>query len=356
MWLSTARVIGAGRKRPFRRLRRHVPAIRSAAAVLAVLTPLLLASACDPLSSQSGDPVVTVGAVPGIENANLYLAQHDGYFSKQGVRVRIERFQSVNDEISALNAGSVDVIAADYGDMFYAVSISNQPSHPAYKILADGYDAAPGVTEVVTLPNSGITQPGALAGLKIPVPDSEQIAKAPLGDPTSLAVASTASVLQSDGVNLAATEWVPMPQRQEISQLVRGKAKAILVSGTGVYEAQKDGAVELLDGCSGPTSGIPLDGFFASVGWLGQSKSKNAQAARDFQQAIYAADAGAAMPGPIQEILPAYTGLSSQEADLVTTGTYPLSTITANLQRTAALLNDEGMTKMDVIVSNMIFR
>ncbi len=343
MWLSTARVITAGRKQPVRRL----------CVILAGLAPLLLATGCDPLSSQSGDTVVTVAAVPGIDNANLYLAQNDGYFTKEGIKVRIETYHSIGDEISALNNGSVDVISADYGDMFHAVSTSKQPSHPIYKILADGYDAAAGVTEIVTMPSSSVSQPSELAGQAIPAPDSQQISNAPLGDPTTLAVASTVSVLQSDGVNLAATQWKPMTLQDEINALTKGKAKAILVSGIGVYDAQKDGAVELLDGCSGPTSGLPLDGFFASAGWLGESK--NAQAAHDFQQAIYNADAGATMPGPIQAILHPWTGLSSSEADLVTTGTYPLSTIVSNVQRTAELMNNEGMTTIDVNVARMVF-
>jgi ABC-type nitrate/sulfonate/bicarbonate transport system substrate-binding protein len=354
MWLSAAKVITAGRKQPVRRLCRPKSAARPVAVILAGLVPLLLSTGCDPLSSQSGGQVVTVAAVPGIDNANLYLAQHDGYFTKAGIRVRIETYHSVGDELSALNNGSVDVIAADYGDILYAVSISKQPNHPIYKILADGYDAAPGVTEIVTMPDSKVTDPSELAGQDIPAPDSQQISNAPLGDPTTLAVASTVSVLQSDGVNLAATLWKPMTLQQEITSLTKGRAQAILVSGIGVYDAQKDGAVELLDGCSGPTSGLPLDGFFAATGWL--SDSKNAQAARDFQQAIYSADAGATMPGPVQAVLHSWTGLSNQEADLVTTGTYPLSTITSNVQRTAELMNNEGMTTIDVNVARMVFR
>jgi NitT/TauT family transport system substrate-binding protein len=337
MWHSTARVIAAGR----------------VAVVLAGLTPLLLATGCDPFSSGSGDPVLTVAAVPGIDNANLYLAEHDGYFSKAGIKVKIDIYRSVGDEISALGDGTVDVIAADYGDMFDAVSLSKQPNHPIYKILADGYDAAPGVTEIVTMPDSSISDPGQLAGQTIPAPDSQQIGNTPVGDPTTLAVASTVSVLQSDGVNLAAVQWKPLTLKDEIDELTKGTAKAVLVSGIGVYEAQKAGAVELLDGCSGPTSGLPLDGYFAAAGWL--SEPRNAQAAQKFQQAIYNADAGATMPGPVQAVLPAWTGLSKQEADLVTTGTYPLSTITANVQRTAALMANEGMTTIEVNVARMVF-
>ena len=176
---------------------------------------------------------------------------------------------------------------------------------------------------------------------------------APAGDPNTLAVASATSVLQSDGVNLAAVSWKPMSQQQAISELVNHQVSAALLTGTDVYLAEQQGAVELIDACSGPTSGIPLDGFFVTTGWLGEAS--HATAAKDFQQGIYAADTAAAMAGPIQSILHTYAGLSPQEAELVTTGTYPLSTIAASVQRTAALLWNEGTIKKQVEVLSMVF-
>ena len=337
---SAARVLAPWRRR-----------LRPIAAVFAGLVPLLVITGCNPfssLSSNSTGQVIRVAAVPGIENANLFLAAQGGYFSRAGVTVKIERFHTISSEIKALTLGQVDVIAADYGDMFYA---EVQSRNPIFQILADGYDAASGVTEILTLPGSHITDPSGLSGLNIPVPDSEQV-HAPLGDPTTLAVASAVSVLQSDGVNLAAVNWTPMSQPRELSELIHGQAKAVLLSGINVYLAQQQGAVELIDASSGPTSGLPLDGFFATRGWL--AEANHSAAAKAFQQGLYAADAAAEMPGPIQGVLPKWIDISKQEADLVTTGTYPLSTITASLERTAALLWNEGTTASEPSVASMV--
>ena len=346
MRLSTAGGHRPGRMWSARATRR----LRTLAAVFAGLAPLLIVTGCDPLTAHSGTEQITVAAVPGIENANLYLAEHDGYFAKAGVSVRIERYSSVAKEITALSQGSVDVIAADYGDVFYDETV--QPN-PIYKLLADGYDAAPGVIEIVTMPNSPIKNPADLAGQRIPVPNLE-VSPTPAGAPDTLALSSAISVLQSDGVNLAAVQWESMPQSQEITELTKGQVPAILVSGLGVYDAQQQGAVELIDACSGPTSGIPLDGFFASAGWL--SQAKNLAAAKAFREGLYNADAAATMPGPIQAVLPAWIGssMTKQEAGLVTTGTYPLSTIVANVQRTAILMDSEGMTASEVNVADML--
>jgi NitT/TauT family transport system substrate-binding protein len=331
---SAARVLTPRRRR-----------LRPIAAVFAGLVPLLVITGCNPfssLSSNSTGQVIRVAAIPGIENANLYLAVQGGYFTRAGVTVKIVRFKTIGAELNALNQGQVNVISADYGDMFVA-----ETAKPIYQILADGYDAAAGVTEILTGPNSKI------AGRTIPVPNSEQVT-APAGDPTTLAVASAVSVLQSDGVNLAAVNWKPMPQQQEINRLINGGAPAVLLTGINVYRAEQQGAVELIDACSGPTSGIPLDGFFATGGWL--AEANHSAAAKAFQRGLYAADAAATMQGPIQAVLPAWVKISKQEADLVTTGTYPLSTITASLQRTAALLWNEGTTKTEASVSKMVVR
>jgi NitT/TauT family transport system substrate-binding protein len=327
--------------------------IRPIATLSGGLAAMLVIAGCNPfsgLSSNSSGQTVTVAAVPGVNNANLYLAVHSGYFSRAGITVKIERFTSVLKEITALDQGQVDVISADYGDMLWQQA--NAPK-PIYQILADGYDAAPGVIEILTMPKSSVKSPANLAGQKIPVPNVDAVT-APLGVPNTLALASATSVLQSDGVNLAAVNWQPMSQSQEIDELVHGTVQAALLTGTGVYTAEEDGAVELVDACSGPTSDIPLDGFFTTSSWI---KEDHSAVARDFQQGIYAADAAAAMPGPIQSVLPAWiSGLGDQEADLVTTGVYPLSTITANLQRTAGLVSAEGMTATDIDIDKMLIR
>lgn len=345
MRLSAASVLAPRRGRLARRP-------RASAVVFASLSLLLLTVACDPFSSQPSSETITIAAVPGIENANLYLAQHGGYFRRAGVTVKIEKYTSVSAEIAALNSGAVDAIAADYGDMFYSESVA--PQHPVYQVMADGYDAAPGVIEILTMPNSKIKSPDQLAGLHIPAPNSEKV-RSPAGDPNTLALASAASVLQSDGVNLAAVTWEGMSPSQELYELVHRQAQAILATGINIYLAQQAGAVELIDGCSGPTAGIPLDGFFVRNAWLGKGETSNSAAATAFQTAIYNADAAASMPGPIQAVLPAWDQLSTQEADLVTTGTYPLSTITGSLQRTASLMDNEGMTKINVNVAQMVF-
>jgi NitT/TauT family transport system substrate-binding protein len=143
-----------------------------------------------------------------------------------------------------------------------------------------------------------------------------------------------------------------MPQSKEISELKSGQLKAILVTEPYVYQAQQAGAVELLDACSGATAGIPLAGYFTSSSWA----ANNSKAAAAFKAGLARANADAAMPGPVQSVLQQYAKYSKQEAALITTGVYPVSTVTASIQRTANALWSVGMIPGQLDVSKMIVK
>jgi NitT/TauT family transport system substrate-binding protein len=321
--------------------------LRFIAVLLVSLSAAAGISACNPFSQEvttTAAPVVRVGVVPGIDNATLYLAKKNGYFSSAGISVEIADYKTVGAELHALRQGHVDIAAGDYGDLFAKQSALQKS---AFKILADGYDAAPGVVQIMTMPNSPVKSPSGLR--VIGAPNVDEVG-APTGGPNSLAIASATSVLQSLGVNLSNLTWQNMSETQEINELVSGQIKAALLTQPYVYRAQQKGAILLVDACSGATAGIPLSGYFTSTSWA-NDQSKEVAA---FRTGLARANAQAAMPGPVQAILPKYAHLSTEEAALITTGVYPLSTITANLQRTADLMNRVGMIPRQLNVAKMI--
>jgi NitT/TauT family transport system substrate-binding protein len=326
---------------------------RAMTALVGLSLTMLVASCNLPSGSAAGNAAagtaVTVGVVPGIDNATLALAQHDGLFTSAGIKVKIVDYKSVGQELSALSTNAVNIAGGDYADLFFAQATS--PS-PIYRIVADGYDATPGVLELMTLPNSRIKSPIQLAGQQIGVPDTGQV-RAPRDAPNSLAVAAATSVLQSFGVNLSAVRWDYMSPMDEIRALQRGQVHAILLAEPYIYLAQRQlGAVQLIDACSGATAGLPLSGYFSTTSW----SRNNAAAVAAFRSAMQQAAAEASMPGPVQAVLPRYAELTTQEAAMVTVGTYPASTIAASLQRTADLLNAEGMIRFRLNVAAMIVR
>jgi NitT/TauT family transport system substrate-binding protein len=343
MTLSSARIRLPAVKPSHRRL-------RLIAAVLASLGVAAGITGCNPFGqadASSGEPVVKVGVVPGIDNATLYLAKQRGDFARAGIDVQIVDFTSVDSELRALTSGQVNVAAGDYGHLFARQSALQKN---AFKILADGYDAAPGVVQLMTMPDSPVKTPGDLANRAIGAPDSDTVSGGATSAPNSLLIASATSVLTSLDVNLSGVNWKNMSQQQEVSELVHGQLHAVLLTEPYIYQAQQAGAVELADACSGATAGIPLSGYFTSTSW---SRDKTQEVAA-FRAGLTQADAQASMPGPVQAVLPAYAKLSKQEAGLITTGVYPLTTITADLQRTADLMWASGMITRRLNVADMI--
>lgn len=325
---------------------------------------LLAAAGCGS-SAGAGSTVsttVTIAAVPGVDDAALYLARKNGLFAAEGLdHVQIQPYKTQGQVISALQTGQADIAASDYGNAFYAEAYTEarhslKPNEPYLRILADGYDATAGVLEVLALPNSTtIKSPVNLANTTVGVPNDDDI-PLPKGSvaPVSLDAAAASNVLSDYlGSDADSVTWEPMSQLQEITQLKQHKLQAILLSQPYIYQAEsEDGAVEVLDACSGSTSGLPLLGYVANNAWV----RDNPAAVADFQAALAKAQAEAAVTGEVQGILPDAAGVSTQEADMITIGTYPTSTSVASLQAVVRLMSDSGMISNDPDVGPMVVK
>ena len=319
---------------------------RRARCLLAVVGGIgvLVTAGCGGAGGPGGSvsATVTIAAVPGIDTAPLYLAQKDGYFATAGLRsVVIKAYPSASAELRALQGGQVDIAASDYGDIFYAQSQS-----PDLRLLADGYDAAQGVLEILTMPGSPITSPVDLANKVVGVPGDQVLpGLVGSGHPISLDSAAASQVLSNYlGNNVESVTWQPMSQQQEITALERHQLPAVLVTEPYIYEAESQvGAVAVMDACSGSTAGLPLTGYVAMNTWV----KDNSAAAADFQSALVRAQPEASMPGQVQQVLPKDTGMTVEDAVLSAIGTYPTATSAVALERVVRLMADSDMIRSE---------
>jgi NitT/TauT family transport system substrate-binding protein len=341
------RLTAAGPVQPTPWIRRPLRPRRGIAAI-AGLGVILLAAGCSTGGGSADGQVsgtLTVAAVPGVDNVPLFYAQQKGLFRADGVTVEIRKYATVNAEVQALASGRVDIAAGDYGPFLFAES---QQKTAGIKIVTDGYDAAPGVLEVLALPSSKISSPEQLESAKIATSNTA-VLNTPAGKPDSLDAAATTSVLSSYGVDTV--NWEPMTPGLEVTALEQHKVSAILVTEPYIFQAEsKLGAVEVLDACSGATAGLPLSGYFAMGVW----SKHNATALADFKSALGQAQASSAMSGPVQSILPSSTGISAREAQVVTVGSYPAALNTGSLQRVSQLMFDQGMLSNPIEVATQI--
>jgi NitT/TauT family transport system substrate-binding protein len=285
---------------------------------------------------------ITIAAVPGVDNAPIYLAKKEGLFAAAGLKnVVIKTYSSQAAELGALQSAQADIAASDYGSIFYQQAQSHN-----LRILGDGYDAGAGVLEILTLAGSSIKSPNDLAGQQIGLPADTVLPNLQhSGSPISLDAAAATQVLTNYlGNNAQSVQWISMPQAQEVSELEQHKLKAILVSEPYIYQAESQaGAVEVMDACSGSTASLPLAGYVAMNAWV----KENPTAVADFQLALAKAQGNASMTGQVQALLPSATGMSAQYADLITIGSYPTSTNVLSLERVVRLMTNFNMINLD---------
>ena len=56
---------------------------------------------------------ITIGVMPDVESIPFLIADKNGYFTKQGVQVKIEHFNCAKDRDSALQSGQLDGVITD---------------------------------------------------------------------------------------------------------------------------------------------------------------------------------------------------------------------------------------------------
>jgi NitT/TauT family transport system substrate-binding protein len=340
------------------------------AAGCAAASAVLLAGCQLPGSGSSGaleqaptGSSITVASVPGVGDASLYVAQQEGLFQQAGLTVHIRSYPTAAAEVAALHSGAANVAAGDYASFFYAQeqatapasSASSKPNDAAVPmvVLADGYDAAPDIMDVLVRPDSPITSPQHLQGTTIGTPEPQLMPAVPGSPPYSLETVAASSVLENDGVPLDKVHFKPMPQDQLIGALRSGAVDAILVTEPQIYQAESQlGARSVLDACSGATVNLPLEGYFAPAAYAKQHHD----ALVAFHAALMRAQASANQPAPLNSALThSMKGMSRETASLITVGAYPTSLRVSSLQRVADLMSFYGSLPRPLDVSRMVF-
>jgi ABC-type nitrate/sulfonate/bicarbonate transport system substrate-binding protein len=217
------------------------------------------------------------------------------------------------------------------------------------RLVAAGYDATPNVMEVLSLPSSGIRTPQGLVHKVVATPEPQLIPSG-TGVPYSIETLAAQSVLNSGGVTPTDVTWKPTPAQNMISELRSGKVSAILATEPYITEAESElGAVEVMDACSGQTAGLPLSGYFSLAAYASAHRAQLQQ----FRAALGSAQASAAAGGSLQTMLPRFTGMSTQNAALITIGSFPTSLSVRQVQRVADLMYVTGVISTPLSASKL---
>jgi len=281
---------------------------------------------------------ITVGALPVVDSAGLYLANKLGYFKQQGLTVNITSVAQSTQAIPDMLHGTIAVIA---GANYVSFIEAQAKGTAQFKVVAEGVTCKPNTFGVAALPSSGITSPKDLAGKTVAVNLTNNIQTLTLN-----------AVLKADGVDPSKVKYVVVPFPNMVTALKAKQVDAISAVEPFLGGAlAADGAKQVVSSCDGPTADMPMSGYLSTSSWAQQ----NPNTAKAFQTALLKAQAYAdANPAALKAIIPTYTKVTAAQANALPLNNYPSTLDPAEITKVLTLMKSGGLATGSVTASSLL--
>ncbi|WP_113701688.1 ABC transporter substrate-binding protein [Nonomuraea lactucae] len=280
---------------------------------------------------------LTVGVVPVPSSAPLYIAQKRGFFKEEGLTVKPEIIQAPQAVLPKIINGSIDAFLTSYVSLLTI----NDSGAVKLKLFQHGQEAAPGIAGVVVPKGSPVKTVKDLKGKTIAV----NVLKA-------LGQTVTNAHLEQAGLTPQDVKFVAVPFADQLGALSSGRVDAAWLVEPFLTAARTQlGATEVIDTMSGPTAGIPVDGWGVTETWL----KKYPNTARAFHRAMARAQLLAGSDrSAVNEVIPTYTQIPAEAAAAMKLGVFSMEVDKAKLQRLADMLAGYGYLKAKPDVTQQI--
>jgi len=283
-------------------------------------------------------PDITIGVVPAVANAGLYIADMRGIFAAQGLHVKMVTITSSADVLATLLNGSVDILAGNYVSEIQAEA--NNPGAVQLRVLADGSLTTAHSRSLMVAAGSPIK---TLAQLK-----GKTVAVNALNNAASLLVESA---LQQHGIPPSSVRLVAIPFPNEAAALNAHQVDAAWMTEPFISVGKaKYGLTELYDTNQGATSSFAIDGYVSTQAWA----RKYPKTAAAFIRAIDQGQQLATTSRPdLNAAMIKFLGTTPEIATMITPDTYPVGVSQARLQHVADLMLQFGLLKHSFSVAAM---
>lgn len=214
---------------------------------------------------------ITVGVLPIVDVAPVYLAIEEGLFEDEGLTVTPEVMQGGAAAIPALQGGDLDIAFGAWPSFL----IANQQGIEL-RAVADGVAAVEGFTQFLALPDSGLEgNPAGMAGMTV--------ALNTLGNLGELALRDT---LADAGVDYSEVTAVEIPFPEMGAALEGGSVDVIWAVEPGVTGNTSNlGAVTVIDSYVDDMENFPVAGYFVTAEFAEQNPNTVAAFTRAVQSA-----------------------------------------------------------------------
>lgn len=300
-----------------------------------VVVPLMLTVACG--GSDAGDDggeggeqndQVTVGVIPIVDVAPIYLGDEEGFFAEQGIDLTLETAQGG----AAIVPG---VLSGDYEFGFSNVTsllLASQEGLPVTVVgngVASTGEQGADFGAVLASPDSGISTAADLAGKRVAVNTLKNIGTTTIN----------ASVRAAGG-DPSSVEYVELAFPDMPAALEQGNVDAIWVVEPFLTVAQQDGAQVVASNYVDAAADLTVAVYFTSE----QLMSQDADLVQRFQKALaqsldYAQD----NPDAVREVLASYTEIDPSVVEALTLPAWPAEINRPSVEKLAELGVQDGL-------------
>jgi NitT/TauT family transport system substrate-binding protein len=331
---------------------------------LAVTIPLVAVTACSGSSSsgvETGPPPevssITLDVVPTSDAAGIYIAQDEGYFAQQGLKVNIVPINGGEYGMGDLQTGKAQLVEGNYvsfilaqiAGQFAAPNPTNptetEPSKPInMRIIADTSHMQAGNQALYVLPNSPYktVQDLVQAHANVAVNSLHNFGTVLIG-----------SLLASDGYQVKALPEVPEVLPEMPKELADGTIPAAWLPEPLGTEAEQDyGAVQLADFDQGSVQDWPVGTVVGSTPWIQSHPKTVAAFLRALGEGQELADTDRAAVG--QALVTNKVAPTAEIAATMTINSYPLSMDVPEMQRVTDAMYEFGIITKQYNITDMI--
>jgi NitT/TauT family transport system substrate-binding protein len=286
-------------------------------------------------------PDITIGVVPSIGMAPLYVARDQGLFEKEGLNVKLVTLSGGGESLTGLLGGDVDFTFANY-PMLVRAQQKGQ-GKVKVKIVADAVAARPDSAAVVVPRDSPLRDPSDLEGKKIAVPATNSVA--------DLAVMSGMKAARADPSGI---KWRSLSYPAMLPKLQGGDIDAAFLEEPYLSVAQAQlGVWTVFEPMVGRLDGIGLSGYAA----LEKTTQAYPNTVAAFQRAVAEAHRAATTPqgqNALNKALIDQIHVQPEIAAVLHLPAYPLTADPTRLQRVPDLMRQFGLIKEPFDIKPMI--
>lgn len=285
-----------------------------------------------------GGPEITeisVGVQPFAEVSAFHLAMAEGLFEEQGLEVTPETSGGGGAGlIPGLVSGELQIAYSNYVSLIQAAS-------EGLPLRFVRENDRPGVQSLYALADSGITEPGDLAGKRIAING--------LGNIMEL---TTREALEEAGVDPGSVQFVELPPPDFLGALEAGQVDAAwLVEPFVTIGTSQMGVEPVLDVFSGSTEDLPVAGWITSAEFAEQNPGTLEAFRTAMDRAI---EMAAEDPSLIAETVPTYTQISEDVAASLNPINFAVESEPSDIALVEQLMREHGFIEDEVDVEQLI--